>query len=214
MTVAMADEGVRPCTASTTGAVTLVVARRVLPGREADYERLLRVLHQQVHGTRGYLGTEVVHNSAEHEYVSIVRFDSLANLRAWEASGQRERWQVELDGIVTGDATVRHAEGLEFWFESTEPSSVRAPSRHKMALVLVVVVAALSMVLVPLITRLVGHAPRFIRVTIGAIVQVVLLTYVVMPRVTRLLAFWLFPSTTSRRDASAPKRHASSAPSN
>ena len=204
MTVAMADGGVRPCTASTTGAVTLVVARRVLPGREAEYERLLRVLHQQVHGTQGYLGTEVVHNSAEHEYVSIVRFDSLANLRAWEASGQRERWQVELDGIVTGDATVRHAEGLEFWFESTEPS-VRAPSRHKMALVLVVVVAALSMVLVPLIARLVGHAPRFIRVTIGAIVQVVLLTYVIMPRVTRLLAFWLFPSAAPRRDAvSAP----------
>jgi len=206
MTVAMADGGVRPCTASTTGAVTLVVARRVLPGREAEYERLLRVLHQQVHGTQGYLGTEVVHNSAEHEYVSIVRFDSLANLRAWEASGQRERWQVELDGIVTGNATVRHAEGLEFWFESTQPS-VRAPSRQKMALVLVVVVAALSMVLVPLMTRLVGHEPRFIRVTIGAIVQVVLLTYVIMPRVTRLLAFWLFPSPV-------PKRDAASAPSN
>jgi antibiotic biosynthesis monooxygenase (ABM) superfamily enzyme len=202
MTVATVDGGVRPCTASTTGAVTLVVARRVLPGREAEYERLLRVLHQQVHGTQGYLGTEVVHNSAEHEYVSIVRFDSLANLRAWEASGQRERWQVGLDGIVAGDATVRHADGLEFWFESTQPS-VRAPSRHKMALVLVVVVAALSMVLVPLITYFVGQAPRFIRVTIGAIVQVVLLTYVIMPRVTRLLAFWLFPSSQPKRDASS-----------
>ena len=203
----MVDGGVRPCTASTTGAVTLVVARRVLPGREAEYERLLRDLHQQVHGTQGYLGTEVVHNSAEHEYVSIVRFDSLANLRAWEASGQRERWQVGLDGIVAGDATVRHAEGLEFWFESAQPS-VRAPSRHKMALVLVVVVAALSMVLVPLLTHFVGHAPRFIRVTIGAVVQVVLLTYVIMPRVTRLLAFWLFPASRPKRqpnrDPSAP----------
>ncbi len=135
-----------------TGPVTLVVARRVLPGREADYERQLRILQQQVHGTEGYLGTEVVHNSAEHEYVSIVRFDSLANLRAWQASGQRERWQVDLDGIVAGDATVRHAEA----------------------------------------------APRFIRVTIGAVLQVLLLNYVIMPRVTRLLAFWLFPSPQRR----------------
>ena len=207
MTVVRVDGGLRPCTASTTGAVTLVVARRVLPGREAEYERLLRVLHQQVHGTQGYLGTEVVHNSAEHEYVSIVRFDSLANLRAWEASGQRERWQVDLDGIVAGEATVRHAQGLEFWFESRQPS-VRAPSRHKMALVLVVVVAPLSMVLVPLMTRLVGHEPRFIRVTIGAIVQVVLLTYVIMPRVTRLLAFWLFPAPRPKEPQ--PKRDSSS----
>ena len=75
----------RLCTASMTGPVTLVVARRMLPGREADYERQLGILQQQVHGTEGYLSTEVVHNSAEHEYVSIVRFDSLAHLRAWEA---------------------------------------------------------------------------------------------------------------------------------
>jgi antibiotic biosynthesis monooxygenase (ABM) superfamily enzyme len=202
MTVATVEGGVRPCTASTTGAVTLVVARRVLPGREAEYERLLRVLHQQVHGTQGYLGTEVVHNSADHEYVSIVRFDCLANLRAWEASGQRERWQDGLDGIVDGAATVRHAEGLEFWFENAQPS-VRAPSRHKMALVLVVVVAALSMGLVPLITHFLGQAPRFLRVTVGAIVQVVLLTYVIMPRVTHLLAFWLFPASQPKRDASS-----------
>jgi antibiotic biosynthesis monooxygenase (ABM) superfamily enzyme len=202
MTIAMVDS-VRPCTASTTGAVTLVVARRVLPGREAEYEGHLRSLQRQVHGTQGYLGTEVVHNGAEHEYVSIVRFDSLANLRAWEASGQRERWQVDLDGIVAGDATVRHAEGLEFWFESTQPS-VRAPARNKMALVLVVVVAALSLVLVPLITHFLGNAPRFIRVMIGTILQVVLLTYVIMPRVTRVLAFWLFPSPQPERDPSSP----------
>ena len=203
MTVTMVEGGIRPCTASMTGPVTLVVARRVLPGREADYERQLRVLQQQVHGTEGYLGTEVVHNGAAREYVSIVRFDSLSNLRAWEASGQRQRWQVALDGIVAGDATVRHAEGLEFWFESPQPS-VRAPSRNKMALVLVVVVMALSMVLVPLVAYFVGDAPRVIRVTIGAILQVLLLNYVIMPRVTRVLAFWLFPSTQLKRDRSPP----------
>lgn len=193
----------RRCTASMTGPVTLVVARCVLPGREADYGRQLRALQQQVHGTEGYLGTEVVHNSAAHEYLSIVRFDSLANLRAWEASGQPERWQVDLRGIVASDATVRHAEGLEFWFESPQPS-VRVPSRHKMAVVLVLVVVALSMVLIPLVTHFVGNAPRVIRVTIGAILQVLLLNYVIMPPVTRLLAFWLFPSTQLKRDHSPP----------
>lgn len=172
--------------------------RRVLPGREADYESQLKLLQQQVRGTVSYLGTEVVPNSAEHEYVSIVRFDSLANLRAWEASGQRERWQVDLHGIVASDATIRHAEGLEFWFESPRPS-VRAPSRHKMAVVLVVVVIALSMVLVPLVTHFAGNAPRFIRVTIGAVLQVLLLNYVIMPPVTRFLASWLFPPERPKR---------------
>ncbi len=203
MTIATVDGGVRPCTASTTGAVTLVVARRVLPGREADYERQLRVFHQRIRGTPGYLGTEVVHNSADQEYVSILRFDSLENLRAWEASGQRERWQVGLVGIVAGDATLRHAEGLEFWFESPRPTA-RAPSRNKMTLVLVPIVTALSWVLVPLIARFLGGAPRLIRVGIGATLQVVLLTYVIMPRVTRVLAFWLFPSAQPKRALSPP----------
>lgn len=68
-----------------------------------------------------------------------------------------------------------------------------------MAVVLVSVVVALSLVLVPLVSHFVGNAPRLIRVTIGAILQVVLLNYVVMPRVTRLLAFWLFPSAQLKR---------------
>ncbi len=112
---------------------------------------------------------------------------------AWEASGMHARWEVDLAGIVEGPADVRRAEGLEFWFRTTHHAGPQAPSRHKMALVLVVVVTVLALVIGPLLTRYLGQEPRLLRAFVGATTQVVLLTYVIMPRVTRLLAPWLYP---------------------
>lgn len=184
--VASGARALRPCAAADTGAVTMVLSRRVPPGQDAEYERYLELLHSRAHGVRGYLGTEVVRDASAHEYVSIVRFDSWANLRSWQASGELERWQV-----MAGVASVNYVDGIELWFDVSH-ARAQAPSRHKMALVLTVLVTMLSLVLTPLIQHLAG-APRPLRVLVGATLQVMLLTYVIMPRVTRLLAFWLFP---------------------
>jgi antibiotic biosynthesis monooxygenase (ABM) superfamily enzyme len=168
-----------------------VFVRRVRAGKEQEYESHLKVLHQLVQGVPGYLGTDIVRDAAAHEYVSIVRFDSLENLRAWQASGQHEHWQLDLDGIVEGDAQVRRCEGLEFWF-NVPNAATKPPSRHKMAVVLVVLVTVMSLCFTPVILHYFGTAPRLIRAFISATLQVILLTYVIMPRVTRVLAFWLF----------------------
>jgi antibiotic biosynthesis monooxygenase (ABM) superfamily enzyme len=181
----------RACTSEETGPVTVVFVRRVRAGKEPDYESHLKVLHHQLQGVTGYLGTDVVRDAVAHEYVSVVRFDSLANLSAWEASGQRERWQLDLDGIVDGDARVRRCQGLEFWFEGPS-SAVNPPSKHKMALVLVVLVTSMSFAFTPVILHYLAGEPRLLRAFVSALLQVTLLTYVIMPRVTRALAFWLF----------------------
>jgi antibiotic biosynthesis monooxygenase (ABM) superfamily enzyme len=142
----------------------------------------------------GYLGVNVVHDRDLHQYTSIVRFDSLASLKAWEASGMHSRWEAGVGPLVEGPADVRRAEGLEFWFRTTHHAAPLAPSRHKMALVLVVIVTVLSYILVPLIGQTMVGAPRVVRALVGSAMQVGLLTYVIMPRVTRLLAKWLYPS--------------------
>jgi antibiotic biosynthesis monooxygenase (ABM) superfamily enzyme len=182
-----------PSEATTTGPVTVTFIRRVKPGRERDYEQALSRLHAQAHGTPGYLGANVVHEPGTREYASIVRFDSLANLQRWEAGRIRERWQDEqLAGIVEGPAEERRAEGLEFWFESpTHPA--RAPSPHKMALVLVVIVWCIATAFALGVGPLIAGLPIPLRILVAASVQVGLMTYLIMPRVTRLLAAWLFP---------------------
>ncbi len=164
---------------------------RVHAERERDFEQSLRALQRLLHAARGYLGTEVVHDGARHEYTSILRFDSLEHLNEWEASGERERFRRELGEVVIGDAEVRYAHGLEFWFEAPE-RPVRAPSQHKMALILFTMVSLISFPLSIFISTYLPEVPRIVRVMFAGATQVGLLTYVIMPRVTRLLAFWLF----------------------
>jgi len=182
-----------PSEATTTGPVTVTFIRRVKPGRERDYERALSALHAEVHGTPGYLGTNVVHEPGTHDYASIVRFDSLASLQRWEARGIRERWQDEqLVGIVEGPAEERRAEGIEFWFAAPNHPA-RAPSPHKMALVLVVVVWCIATAFTLGVGPLLAGLATPLRIFVSASVQVCLMTYLIMPRVTRVLAAWLFP---------------------
>ena len=182
-----------PSEATTTGPVTVTFVRRVVPGREHDYERALAALHTEVHGTPGYLGANVVHEPGTHEYASIVRFDSLGSLRAFEDSKVRERWEARaLQGIVRGPAEEVRAEGVEFWFESpTHPPHV--PSANKMALVLIAVVWCIATPFGLYVAPLLANVPAPLRILIAVCVQVALMTYVVMPRVTRALASWLFP---------------------
>ena len=185
---------IKPCSAVDTGSVTVAFVRRVRPGHEAEYEQRLNELHERVRVVQGYLGVNVVHDEDLHQYTSIVRFDSLASLKAWEASQMHARWEASLGPLVEGPAEVRRAEGLEFWFRTTHHAAPLAPSRHKMAAVLVVVVTLLTYFLVPLIGHFLAGAPRIVRAIVGAAIQVTLLTYVIMPRVTRLLAKWLYPA--------------------
>jgi len=188
--------------ASETGPVTVIFERRVKPGRHEDYERLLAALQQDSQGVPGYQGASVVRSPNGREYVSIVRFDSLESLRAWQSSGNHEKWEQKLTGIVEGAAQVRTVSGMEFWFTAPGVTAPLPPSPHKMALVLFVVVCALSAALGPPLTRLIPGAPTLVRISIMAAVQVSLLTYLIMPRLTRLLASWLYPSSNERRSLS------------
>src|SRR5579863_913707 len=188
MAMPLRERSISPCAPVDTGSVTVAFVRRVLAGHEAEYERLLSQLLERIRGVSGYLGVSVVHDEDRRQYTSIARFDSLASLRAWEAAGMHARWEADLTGIVEGAADVRRAEGLEFWFTSKHQAGPQAPSRHKMAAVLIAVVTPLVFALAPLLTLTLGHAPRIVRSFVGATLQVTLLTYVIMPRVTRLLA--------------------------
>lgn len=180
------------CDSSSSGPVTVTFVRRVRSGLEADYERHVAALQDQAKEVRGYLGTSVIRDEGSREYLSIVRFDSIANLMEWEASGQRARWQRGLAGIVEGAATVRRAEGLEFWFTRAR-SMAKAPSSEKMAVVLVLVVWPLTLAIMPFAARYLAGVPAPLRTLASVVLQVVLMTYVIMPRVTAVLGGWLYP---------------------
>ncbi len=176
--------------------VTVVVTRRVKPGREQDYEAwLTRLLHDATRLT-GYLGATVHRPSATgpRDYTSVFRFDSVDSLRAFEQSELRRRALSEVGALVEADAAWRTLTGLEFWFAAPSGTVVPQPSRLRMALLMIVVVYTLVLSLGQLVALTLSSAPAAVRLLITIVLEVALMTWVIMPRLTRLLARWIYPT--------------------
>lgn len=180
------------------GPVTVVVSRLVKAGHERDYEAWLAGIQEATRGFEGYLGVSTVLPSGpEKEYVSVFRFGSVERLRAWERSELRRDWLARFPfDAVEGEARTRTLEGLEFWFTAPGAPIAVAPSRHRMTLVICVIVYALTLVLARGLGALLGDVPLAVRAVPSVVIQVVLMTYVIMPWVTRTFERWLFPKKT------------------
>jgi antibiotic biosynthesis monooxygenase (ABM) superfamily enzyme len=180
-----------------TDAVTIVVRRKVRPGREAAYEAWLqRLTEGAAEQFAGYLGAEF-HRPAPPggEYRCVFRFDSPAHLEAFEQSDFRTRMLDEGAPLFAADAAWQRMTGLEFWFDPPPGTRVPQPSPHRMALVLIGVVFCLVLVLNLTLGPLMTGWPLVLRVAVTVAIQVVLMTYVIMPRLTPRIARFIYPKT-------------------
>lgn len=178
--------------------VTVVVRRRVKPGREMEYESwLTRLTAGAAQEFPGYLGAEIQRPGADGLYRSIFRFDSVAHLEAFETSAFRAQMLEEAAPLFAADAAWERMTGLEFWFDPPPGTRVPQPSPLRMALVLVavvfVLVLALNLTLGPLMTGW----PLPLRVLVTVCIQVGLMTFVIMPRLTPRLAWFIYPKTVT-----------------
>jgi antibiotic biosynthesis monooxygenase (ABM) superfamily enzyme len=182
--------------APTTEPVTVVVTRRVRAGRQKDYEAWLERLIAEASHLPGYLGTHVLRpaSPASREYTSVFRFDSVAHLRAFEASDLRRDALAQVVDLVEADATWRQLTGLELWFTPPAGTAVPQPSRARMALVMIAVVYGLVLSIGQLVALTFSSAPPRLRLLVTITLEVLLMTYVLMPRLTRWLARWIYPA--------------------
>lgn len=176
--------------------VTVVVSRRVLPGRETAYEAWLHDLVEQAAGFPGYLGTQIQRPAASgpREYTSVFRFDSVENLRAFEESDLRRGALERVSELVESDAIWERHTGLELWFSAPPGTVVPQPSRFRMAIVLTVVVYGLVLSIGSGVKLVLADVPASARLLITIVLEVALMTYVLMPWITRRLAGWIYPS--------------------
>ena len=127
----------------TDGPVTISIARRIVAGRESDYEQWIKGITAEALNFPGHMGVNVLRpTSPSREYVTIFRFDNYQHMKAWENSPIRSQWLNQLEDITEGTERVQKGTGLEFWFSLPELPTTR-PSPHKMVLVLVVIVSGL-----------------------------------------------------------------------
>jgi hypothetical protein len=177
--------------------VTIVVRRKVKPGREKEYEDWLqRVTQGAAMQFPGYLGADF-HRPARPggAYRSVFRFDSLEHLDAFERSEFRRQMLSEAASLFAADAAWERMTGLEFWFDPPPGTKVPQPDPHRMAMVLVAVVFALVLMLNLTLGPLMAGWRLVLRVLVTVMIQVGLMTYVIMPRLTPLIARFIYPKS-------------------
>ncbi|MEM9562809.1 MAG: antibiotic biosynthesis monooxygenase [Actinomycetota bacterium] len=182
---------------STDQTVTTVVSRTVKPNRRADYEAWLHRLLTGAETVDGYAGAEVHPPAPGAEpavYTSVFRFDTLAQLRAFEAGDLRRQMMDEVADLVEADAVWRTHTGLELWFDPPPGTVVPQPVRWRMALLLGLVVYALVLVFGAVAAATIGWLPFPVRLALVIAVEITLMTYVILPWLTRRLARWIYPT--------------------
>lgn len=172
---------------------TLVVSRRVKPGREREYADWLQRVTKVAKGFPGFLGaTNLVPNDGDCDVRYVIwRFESEATLESWKSSPER----LKLIGEVEEYASQHFAEatGMETWFAVPGLGGIAAPPKWKMALATILGAYFVSFCAHLLLEPSLDSWPLFASTFLYIVILVTLLTYLVMPYLSRLLRRWLYP---------------------
>src|SRR5689334_6255394 len=131
--------------------VTVVVSRKVKPGREADYEQWIRDVTDVALPFEGHLGMNVFKpTKAGEPYVLVYKFDSGEHLDVWLRSPVRADFVKRAEDMCV-ESHAEHVSGLESWFQLPGARAVLPPPKWKMALVTGCTVWVMGLALNPLV---------------------------------------------------------------
>lgn len=171
--------------------VSVIMARKFTVENEGHLWQLEKQFEHHLKLAPGFLSVNHFPTTDEHdrEYISIFQFDSTDNLIRWERSPIRNQLLEQVDALIEGDIRRKKIIGLEGMFE---PSVAGSPPRHKMAILITLVIFTMLLILKPVVANVLDFLPMFLQLFILVSVQVSLMTYVVMPTLTRWLSNWLY----------------------
>jgi len=177
--------------------VTLLVTRRIAPGRYADFLSWIRRGEQLAGTFPGYLGSGVLSPPPGNpDYQIVFRFDSEASLARWADSDERLHWLEEGAGLVF-ESRAAQVSGLEGWFGNSAP-----PPRWKQAVLTWLVFFPVSLLFTGTLGDQLNALPLFWRVFAATILLTPVMVCVFIPLASRLLRGWLQP----RRPATGARR--------
>jgi len=178
--------------------VSAVISTRVLPGKELEYrawERKIAAAQTKAPGLQGYRFEPPV-PGVQEDFVSILRFDSEANMQAWLDSLERKKLIEEAAPLTEEFHTRMARTGFEQWFrdESGAPSSASVWKMDMIVLLLLYPIVFLWGVVVgtPLLANKL-NMPFAIALFIGNIFSVGMTGFMV-PWVANRMGWWLNPT--------------------
>ena len=174
--------------------LTVVVKRRIRPGKESEFEQRMQGFVQFAMAFPGHRGISVLRPSGGgRDYIVVDKFSDASSRGSFKASSQYQDWMSRLGELTEGDPRIEELSGLEGWFTLPEDPGLAKPPKYKMAIATFLgvfpVVMGLSLTLGPAIRSW----PFVLSNAIFNACVVALLTWVVMPLITRMLHRWLFP---------------------
>ncbi|GGC72763.1 antibiotic biosynthesis monooxygenase [Chelatococcus reniformis] len=181
--------------------VSAVISTRIKPGQEKAYrawEQRIAAAQCKAPGFQGYRFEPPI-PGVQEDWLSILRFDSEANLNAWLESPQRKMLLAEADAFTEEfHARVARA-GFDQWFP--EPDKGQPPQavwkQNMLVLLMLYPVVFLFGFAVqsPLLVGRMGLSFP-LALFIGNVASVLLLTYLV-PWISRRFGWWLSPARPS-----------------
>jgi uncharacterized protein len=177
--------------------VTVLVARRVRPGMEVEFERWASELTRAASGFDGFLGAGLLRPGHVGELWHVVyRFASSGELARWEHSATRAEL-LEHGEQVMSTSHEHRVTGLETWFE-VPGRTAPAPPKWKMFAVTSIVIFVLQLTLNLILHRLDSSITLVPRVAVISFCVTGLMTWVVQPPLARALEGWLYAPRRSR----------------
>jgi uncharacterized protein len=174
--------------------VTAIIAHRIRPSTEAQYDAWLNDIREASRRFPGYLSTDVVRPiPGLRQYTVILRFENIKTLNDWMESDVRRSFLKRIEPILEDADRYEIRSGIDFLFDP--PGRTRRPVRWKQFLISFFAIVPFA-VLVPWLLQPLSDivpvlaSPVVNRVVVAGIC-VFLMVYVLMPPFTRALSKWL-----------------------
>lgn len=183
--------------------VSVVISTRIKPGHEEAYrawEHRIAAAQSKSPGFQGYKFEPPIPN-VQNDWLSILRFDSEANLQAWLNSPERLKLLEEADAFTEEYHARIVRTGFDQWFPAGTVDRPAPPAWKQNMLVLLLLYPVVFLFGVfaqnPLLIEKAG-LPFWLALFIGNIVSVILLNWLV-PWASKRFDWWLRPSGRNSR---------------
>ncbi len=175
------------------GAVTVLVTRRIKPGSEAAFEKLMADMIRAAQEFDGHLGAQLVRpgdqpGSEPGLYHVVFAFDTQQHLQLWQDSPARALGLAAMEPLVEGPAQMQMI-GMAHWFMTGAQQT--PPPRWKVAVVTWLGIFPTVLLLFTLLGETIAPWPLPLRTLVITLLVVLIMTWVVAPQLTRLLKPWL-----------------------
>jgi hypothetical protein len=174
--------------------IHVAITRRVVPGQEQHFERLLLEFARRSLSEPGARGTQClfpVPGADQQEYGILRTFATAADRDRFYTSPLFLAWLGSIEALTVGPAQHRDLPGLELWFRG---QSNPAPAEWKMVLLTFIAVWPVSMAVPAALVPLWRWVPNpILQAGLVAAGIVVVLTWIAMPILTKLFRSWLRP---------------------